>query len=268
VISEEALAALIAAGPAVAVTVSNVRGSTPREAGAWMVVGRTSILGTIGGGQLEFEAIARARKILEDGTVSEAMDIALGPSIGQCCGGRVELELKTIDTGLEAELQRRIADERDTRPHVYLFGAGHVGRALVASLALLPMQVVVVETRLDELRDLPNSVITHLTPLPEAIVDGAPPHSAFVVLTHDHALDFLIVRAALQREDAAYVGMIGSATKRATFEAEFRRSGGTVDQSARLTCPIGAKLTDKRPEVIAALVAAELTMALLGQKAG
>ncbi len=267
-IAEEALAALIAAGRAVAVTVSNVRGSTPREAGAWMVVGGTSILGTIGGGQLEFEAIARARQMLDDGAASEAMDIALGPSIGQCCGGRVELELTIVDGELEAALRQRIADERNTRAHVYLFGAGHVGRALAASLALLPLQVVVVETRPDELRDLPDVVTAHLTPLPEAIVDGAPSRSAFVVLTHDHALDFLIVRAALQREDAAYVGMIGSATKRATFEAEFRRSGGTVDQTARLTCPIGAKLADKRPEVIAALVAAELTMALLGQKAG
>lgn len=251
---------LEAAPRAAMVEVSQALGSTPREAGAWMLVSPDALFGTIGGGQLEFMAIARARGMIEAGIASDVLDVPLGPEIGQCCGGRVEVAIGLLDDELRSRLRARSADERARRPHVLLFGGGHVGRALAAALALLPLTVTVVETRAEAIEGMPDAVSTVLTAVPEAIVRQVPPSSAFVILTHDHALDFLIVAEALARADAAYVGMIGSATKRATFASWYRReAGGDAAALARLVCPIGGEaVKDKRPSVIAALVAAEV----------
>src|SRR5690606_7006493 len=138
------------------------------------------------------------------------------------------------------------------------------------ALALLPLSVTVAETRAEALEGLPQSVAPLLTPVPEEVVREAPPGSAFVVLTHDHALDFLIVAEALKRADAAYVGMIGSKTKKATFRSWFlKTAGGTETQFARLVSPIGGEtVKDKRPSVIAALAVAEMMTALALHRAG
>lgn len=258
-----ALETFLAEGPTVLVTVTEAKGSAPRDAGAWMLVSATAIFATIGGGQLEFAAIDRARQMLANAETSTTLDIPLGPKIGQCCGGHVRLALERVDPAVAEVLTARMERETAARPHVYVFGAGHVGRALAESLSRLPVRTIIVETREPALHGLPAAIETKLTPLPEAIIAAAPPASAFVVLTHEHALDFLLTRAALERGDAAYVGMIGSATKRATFEAEFRRQGGDESLLSGLTCPIGQKLADKRPEVIAALVTAEVAAAVL-----
>jgi xanthine dehydrogenase accessory factor len=189
--------------------------------------------------------------------------VPLGPEIGQCCGGRVTLDLTAVDCGLAAALRRRLAAEAEARPEALIFGAGHVGRALAAALALLPLRPVLIDQRAEELALAPAGVPTRLSALPEADVAGAPRGSAFVVLTHDHALDFLITDAALARGDAAYVGMIGSGSKRARFGA-WRARGGVARGAALagLTCPIGGPSGDKRPAVIAALVAAEIVARL------
>ncbi len=246
----------------VLVRVTEALGSTPREAGAWMLVARDAIFGTIGGGQLEFMAIARARDMLETGAAHATMDVPLGPEIGQCCGGRVAIALDALDEDGRNAILARMEIEEAARPHVYLFGGGHVGHALAEALGLLPVTVHLVETRAEALDGLPATTHAVLTAVPEAVVADAQPASAFVVLTHDHALDFLIVAAALARSDAAYVGMIGSRTKRATFRSWYsREANGSPEQEARLVCPIGGSLPDKRPAVIAALVAAELLQA-------
>ncbi|MDO5705948.1 MAG: xanthine dehydrogenase accessory protein XdhC, partial [Paracoccus sp. (in: a-proteobacteria)] len=146
-------------------------------------------------------------------------------------------------------------------PPVLIFGAGHVGRALAAALLPLPVEARLIDQRADELAQAPEGVRRILTPLPEAEIRAAPPGAAFVILTHDHALDFLLAVEALGRDDAAYVGMIGSRTKRATFSRYARQQGVSPHG---LTCPIGAGRTrDKRPAVIAALTAAELLDTLL-----
>ncbi len=246
------------------VEVARARGSTPREEGAWMLVSPTAIFETIGGGALEFMAIDRAREALAGQEIDGGLDVPLGPEIGQCCGGRVELTIRLLDAaGREALVGMAWAVEANL-PHVLLFGGGHVGHALAAALSLLPVKVVVVETRAEALEGMPDTVETRLTPVPEQVVRAAPPGSAFVVLTHDHALDFLIVAEALKRPDAAYVGMIGSQTKCATFRSWYlREAGGTEADIARLVCPIGGgAVRDKRPAVIAALAAAEIVMAL------
>lgn len=315
------LTAFLEANAAAAIVeVREALGSTPREKGAWMLVSPSAIFGTVGGGQLEFMAIARARQMLDEPSLAPllpldggggapsglafgkpkdrlreaegvrveftppgryaatlpiegreggveaviSLDIPLGPEIGQCCGGRVELAIRPIDKVLRAALLAEVEAEEARRPQVLLFGGGHVGHAMAAALALLPLKVIVVETRADALDEMPAETETHLTPVPEEFVRDAPPGSAFVVLTHDHALDFLIVAEALKRQDAAYVGMIGSKTKKATFKSWFlKTAGGSEEAYARLVSPIGGSaVTDKRPAVIAAMAAAEIMAAV------
>jgi len=246
------------------VQVTSAKGSTPREAGTWMVVARDAILGTIGGGQLEYMAIDKARELLALDGGAVKLDIPLGPEIGQCCGGRVELSVSPLDVAMREGLRKQLEQEDAALPHVYVFGGGHVGRALAAALALLPVKTIVVETRAEEIKGLPKSVEARLTPMPEESVREAPAGAAFMVLTHDHALDFLIVAEALKRTDAAYVGMIGSKTKKATFRSWYLRTGGGTETAFnRLVSPIGGdSVKDKRPAVIAALAAAEVMTAL------
>lgn len=203
--------------------------------------------------------------VCKEGGKGLTLDIPLGPEIGQCCGGRVEIAIRHVDDALRADLLASAEAADNERPHVYVFGGGHVGHALASAFALLPINVVVVETRAAALEGMPETVSTRLTPVPEEMVREAPAGAAFVVLTHDHALDFLIVGEALKRTDAAYVGMIGSKTKKATFKSWFLKTAdGSQDSFARLICPIGGEaVKDKRPAVIAALAAAEVMTALV-----
>jgi xanthine dehydrogenase accessory factor len=240
-----------------------VRGSSPREAGTFMLISPDARIGTIGGGALEYMVIDRARQVLREGGHHDSLDIPLGPEIGQCCGGRVDVALKRVTAGEMQRLVAKLGAELKARPHVYLFGSGHVGHALARALAALPLKVHVVDTRPDELTDLPDNVQTHAVAMPEAVVRTAPKGSAFVILTHDHALDFLIAAEALQRADAPYVGMVGSKTKKAKFRSWYLGEGYPAAPLDRLVLPIGGKafpygLGDKRPEVIAALAAAEI----------
>ena len=226
------------------IAITRAHGSTPREAGATMVVTPTGTQGTIGGGQLEYMAIDRARQMLARGETEAAMNVPLGPEIGQCCGGRVELALTRIAA----------MPALPEHPLVLIFGAGHVGRALGRALSLLPLRPVVIDQRATELALVHGE--TRLTPLPEDEIRRAPHGTSHIILTHDHALDFLLAAEALRRPDAPYVGMIGSRTKLAQFRRFAAAQGVATD---RLTCPIGAGWSpDKRPEIIAAFTAAEL----------
>lgn len=240
----------------VLITVARAQGSTPREAGAWMWVGPARVVGTIGGGQLEYMAIDAARAMLRRGEAAADMDVPLGPAIGQCCGGRVLLRLTRAPFADAEALQ---AAEAARFPQVWIFGAGHVGAALARALAPTPVRVALVDQRADELSGAAQpGVALHHAAIPEALIRAAAPGAAFAILTHDHALDFLLAAEALGRADAAYVGMIGSATKRARFET-FARARG-VDPRP-LLCPMAAPGGDKRPAVIAALATAEILRA-------
>ena len=227
-----------------------------------MLIAEEEIWGTIGGGQFEFMAIDNARAMLKGGG-SDTMDIPLGPEIGQCCGGRTRLLFKPVTDTVAAELAQRLEREAKANPAVFLFGAGHVGLALAKALAPLPMAVTVVETRADALDELPAEITKRHVAMPEALVADIPAGGGAVILTHDHALDFLIAREALDRPDLAYVGMIGSQTKRATFASWLTREGADAGTIDRLILPIGGNtVRDKRPEVIAAMVTAELLTVL------
>jgi len=247
----DALAGLSArAEPAVLVTVLRAQGSTPREAGAKMVVSAGETHGTIGGGHLEMEATRTARELLTASSSGEAppplsRDFGLGPSLGQCCGGAVTLLFEAI-----LPPDWRIA----------LFGAGHVGRALVRLLGDLPCRVDWFDPRPDEFPGaLPGNVHAVVTDDPEGEVPDLPPGCDVVIFTHSHDLDQAIVAAALRRSDLGYLGLIGSRTKRARFEARLRERGFAAGDLARIVCPIGLPgVGGKGPAEIAIAVAAQL----------
>lgn len=250
------------AHPIVRVVLTRVRGSSPREAGTEMFVAPNSLFGTIGGGQLEHIVITQARSMLAEGTLSSRLDLPLGPEIGQCCGGRVEVSLARMRKAERQAVISRLQAEDDALPHVYVMGAGHVGRAIANLLQHASVHCVLVDMRKEELAQCQARVDMRLRAIPEVEIYNAPAGSAFIVLTHDHGLDFLLTSAALEIGHASYVGMIGSATKRAKLRSwcNSHCNGLSIDQ---LTCPIGATASrDKRPEIIAAFVAAEVLTAL------
>ena len=245
--------------PAILVRVAEARGSTPRGTDAAMLVTQHATQGTIGGGQLEFHAIDVARDLMVAGARQQRLAIALGAHLGQCCGGHVTLEFSCASPQSAAMLAQDEAALARTFVPVLIFGAGHTGRALASALAPLPFAVTLVDDRADTLGELPANIATRRLDDPVVAIFEARPHTAFVILTHSHALDYRLTQAALLRGDAAYAGMIGSATKRARFARWFLACAGTQAQLATLVCPIGgAAVADKHPAVIAALTAAQL----------
>ncbi len=242
----------------VLITVIEAKGSTPREAGTRMAVTAENQHGTIGGGRLEFEAVNQARKLLADPlTKNLTQKYALGPLLEQCCGGSVVLDLSKIP------LDEAVNAVKSDGPgaNLYMFGAGHVGRAVARALAPLDFNTLWTDSRDNEFpAEVPSGCTKNVCADPVAVVEGAKPGSMFLVFTHSHQLDYAIAAAALARGDAIYCGLIGSMTKRARFEKRLLDEVG-IDESrlALLTCPIGVPGIDgKEPEVIAASVAAQL----------
>jgi xanthine dehydrogenase accessory factor len=304
-----AAAAYLSRHAAVArVTVVALRGSAPREPGASMLVGLDGTLGSIGGGRLEWQAIQAARELLGDRNTAPVRidDLILGPDLGQCCGGRVELWLERLTradlpwlreatrrlqsgVSIATDVRGRIASHRVLAPpagaaglelqrsptgHVtllevlrpqrlplWLFGAGHVGQALIQLLSPLALfDVMWVDARLELLPSgLPECVTTRGCAAPTDLVDMAPPGTHYVVLTHDHALDYELCRLILTRGDAGWLGLIGSASKAARFRSRLRRAGISGERLSGLTCPIGIDgIASKLPGAIAIAIAAQL----------
>ncbi len=248
------------------VSIRDAKGSTPRETGATMLVSADRAAGTIGGGRLEWDAMAAARNMLVDGSNMRAISMALGPSIGQCCGGNVTLLVERGDNESVAAWLEHERRERESRPRVIVYGAGHVGRALAAALAPLPLRVTLTDSRSDELAlaQAPG-IETLLSDTPIAMAEAAAPGAAHVIMTHSHALDSLIASAILERKSFAYLGIIGSRTKKAVFLKAFRAMGHDEALLKRIVCPIGGRaVRDKRSAVIAALTAAEIVTHVLG----
>ncbi|MBT9504000.1 MAG: xanthine dehydrogenase accessory protein XdhC [Burkholderiaceae bacterium] len=259
-----ALEQALALGPAVLVSVDRVEGSGPREEGAWMAVTPGCVLDTLGGGQLEFEAIAQARAFLAAGSVTEPLRrYALGPSLGQCCGGVVHLRYEWLGAQHIAGLRERLASEQGLLP-VALFGGGHVGRAIVELLGRLPARVHWVDSR-DEIfpAELPDNVeAEHSDPVQAAVQDLAP-GAKVLIMSFSHAEDLDVVAACLQRRreqgDLPFIGLIGSKTKWASFRQRLESRGFTAAELAAVTCPIGVPgIVGKQPEVIAVAVVAQL----------
>lgn len=255
----------LAQDDAVLVTVHASRGSVPREVGAWMAVFAHTTVATVGGGHLEFDAMVHARSLLAQGAQAPAGEpvrrYLLGPRLGQCCGGEVHLRYQYVTRNDSAALRAQLTG---TTVPVALFGGGHVGRALVGVLGALPMAVRWIDSR-DEIfpTQLPDNVCCeHSDPVQAAVAD-LPAQSRVLIMSFSHAEDLDIVAACLarqrQRGDLPYVGLIGSKTKWASFRQRLQARGLSEAELAYVTCPIGvAGIADKRPEVIAVAVAAQL----------
>ncbi len=230
----------------VLVTIIEEKGSTPRNAGAKMVVSASALYDTIGGGHLEYKCLHIARQMLAEGTRATRLErFSLGASLGQCCGGATVLLFEPM---LQAQAQ------------VVVFGAGHVGRALVPLLASLPCRVRWVDSRADEFpSSLPDGVCQVITDEPVDEVASLPAGSYCIVMTHDHSLDLELTRAILERNDFTWFGLIGSATKRARFEHRLRDRGIAPSVVQRMRCPMGlAAVKGKLPMEIAVSIAAEI----------
>ncbi|MES2350222.1 MAG: xanthine dehydrogenase accessory protein XdhC [Pseudomonadota bacterium] len=324
--------------PAVLVTVAIVEGSGPREPGARMLVTADGQVDTIGGGHLEMCAVDVGRSMLKGAARGEAVPArleryALGPTLGQCCGGVVHLAFELIDPALArvmASLRKRQredgwrlsaidgtpvsllldaggavvagADEaaafgpafppvdhqrgthvlRDTagrrwladpclapRAHLLLFGAGHVGAAIIRMLGELPCTVTWIDERDDMFpQSIPANVTVEATDAPEALVAVAPANASYLVMTHSHALDQRLSEAILRRADVGWFGLIGSKTKRVQFERRMAARGLPQDRIAAMVCPIGvAGITNKLPAAIATSVCAQLLMVWEAQQA-
>jgi xanthine dehydrogenase accessory factor len=286
--------------PAVMVTVVSISGSTPREVGAKIIVTTTQLFGTIGGGNLEHQATTIAREQLQMSHPQQMRRFPLGAGLGQCCGGLVNLlfepifesaqwiaqaqalQLKgldwvravatsgaqdcflIVDGGLESPRPELDGYYFETvqKPdfELLLFGAGHVGRALVKVLAEMPVNIQWIDNRDEQFpTDVPDNVDVICTDTPEAEIDAANPGAFFLVMTHDHGLDQRLAEQILSRDDFAYFGLIGSKTKRRMFEKRMARRGISPDRFDDMVCPIGIDgIRNKQPGAIAISVAAQL----------
>lgn len=306
--------------PAVLVTVAGIRGSAPREIGAKMIVTRTETIGTIGGGQLEYQSTRIAAEMLADEQLA-LRSFPLGSSMGQCCGGVVEILFEPVAGGMPAWLRdlhalhgqrvpaivatyisrsrpqkfvvtaddsygtgpqdedmiaraRRLLQGRPVAQrnvqefyepvvmpdlNIAVFGAGHVGAAVVASLSQLDCNIRWVDSRRGIFRQVPNNVRAIEAAEPAWEVAAMPPESYYLVMTHSHAIDFEICDRILRRRDARYCGLIGSTSKRRRFEKRYRQQGMPQTLIDGLVCPIGVDgISGKKPAEIAVSVAAEI----------
>lgn len=313
----------IAAGEAcVLVTICAAQGSSPREAGAHMLVWANGQNGTVGGGNLEYILTRQAWRMLAAGEGFAVQEYPLGPLLSQCCGGKVRVLLERVDADrahfLDAlrmaetsgrpylietsvtggEIRKCVLEDRDRqdgntislfdklglpldpkapchadfvmleavdpqRPHLVLFGAGHVGRAVARIVSTLPFATAWYDGR-EEYRGT-NVAGLHVETCadPAEAVARVQAGSFFLVFTHSHPLDYALVHAIMARGDFRYCGVIGSKTKRARFEQRLRTDGIAPGDIARLDCPIGKiGLNSKAPEIVAVAVAAELLLAL------
>lgn len=272
---------LTAQGTCVMVSVVLAEGSVPREEGARMIVTPKGFHGTIGGGTLEWKALATAQAMLGKPAATRIITQSLGPDLGQCCGGRVKLAIETFDrTSLDAV---RVLSEREAegsftvtsripgfpiteafgehRRSVIVFGAGHVGRALVLALAPLLYDVIWADPRPEAFPGAAPSNAKIIAGDPLHVIPQAPKGSLAFVMSHSHAIDLSIVDAALRNPNIAHVGVIGSATKRARFEKRLREAGIDDARVKSMICPIGiGGIKSKLPAAIAVATLAQIIM--------
>ena len=239
--------------PCVMVTVLEDRGSVPRDAGTKMLVTRDRIIATIGGGHLEHVATKMAREMLIASEKSLKVErFNLGARLGQCCGGMATLSFEPIGT---------------QQNHLVLFGAGHVAKALLHIVATLPFRVTWIDEREEAFPEtLPHGVKKLVSDDPVGEVKHMPPNSYYLVMTHNHQLDFDLTKAIIDREDSRYFGMIGSLTKRKKFDFRLEQRGYSQEQIETMLCPIGiSAVNGKHPAEIAVSVAGELIAHYQGQ---
>ena len=227
------------------ITIVALTGSSPRGVGSKMLVTLEAQFDTIGGGHLEYKAVAEAKQRLQQGGTTGLLDYALGANLGQCCGGKVSLMYEVFS---------------QTKMPVVVFGAGHVGRALVPLLAQLPVQVTWVDGRYDMLpKELPEGVVAVHEEHPQDHIVDCAKGSCYLIMTHHHGVDMALTEAVIKRNDARYLGVIGSVTKGRKFKQRLAAKNISPQQIAQLNCPMGkAGIQGKQPMEVAIAIAAQV----------
>lgn len=232
----------------VLITIIGVTGSTPRNSGTKMVVSQHQTFDTIGGGHLEHKAIKRARQLIEMNQDKQLIEhFELGSQLGQCCGGNASVLFECFAANAI---------------HIAVFGAGHIGQALIPMLAALPCQVSWVDNRQAQFPDnaehYANVTVIH-SDEPAGEVATMPANTMYVVMTHNHQLDFDITLNILKRKDFHYLGLIASDTKWRRFQQRYKHREISPVLVERMNCPIGLEqVVGKLPMEVAVSVAGEL----------
>jgi len=227
-------------------TIIGVTGSTPRNSGSKMVITKDAIFDTIGGGHLEHKVTQFSNQMLKQGKSSQHIEtFQLGIHLDQCCGGSASVLFECFE---------------ETLTHIMLFGAGHVGQALIPILASLPCNIIWVDSRENQFPDnLHDNITTKVVKNPEEAVTSMPANSYFIVMTHKHQIDFDICMEVLKKKDYNYLGLIGSDTKWLRFSRRFLEQGVNQEQLETVSCPIGFNATSgKLPAEIAVSIASEI----------
>jgi len=250
-----------------------VKGSSPREVGAWMLVSPQKCLNTIGGGVLEFSMVAEAKKMMEDRSVDKlSFKSNLNPEFDQCCGGVVSCQISIVTKSTMKMIEKRIKNEISKYKSLYLFGAGHVGKSVIKLGLNLPLKITVTDSRLDvvkglqnQFRDCVDTIKFNVDAIPERIIKSSPENSAYLVMTHSHATDFSLIEEILSLKKIGYVGMIGSKSKKISLQKYLKRKNISDNTAELVKCPIGRPIKfsgRKRPEVIAALTISDILESL------
>ena len=244
---QDAIAACHRAGEGFAVvTLLQTKGSTPRNEGTKMVVTTDDSMDTVGGGGLEHLVMRRARELLNQGVPAQSVEhFPLAGKANQCCGGSVSVLIEAFPA---------------PTLRVAIFGAGHVGKAVVKILADCDVRIDWIDTRSEQFpNDLPANTQSHVLSEPETYVEDFPSGAMALILTHDHALDYRLLLKLLDETDTHHIGLIGSATKSARFLDRLKREGIPDSEHVRWQCPAGLpEVKGKMPMEVAVSIVGEL----------
>ena len=238
----------------------STEGSVPRDSGTFMLITSKYLFGSIGGGQLEYSIIQKAKKLLNEKEIinNEIINIPLGPSIGQCCGGYAQVQITKYENGTQSLKNEKFTINK--LDNLYIFGAGHVGQELSSKSVDLDFNVHLVDSRNEYLKIYSEKkIIPILAKYPWMLVKNLPKKSYFIVLTHSHDYDFKIINEILKLNSFQFIGLIGSKTKRKRFNNRLVTLGYNQYQINKIECPIGFKnIRSKKPGEIAISIIARL----------
>ena len=237
----------------------STEGSVPRNSGTFMLITSKYLFGSIGGGQLEYTIIEKAKKILKE-NISEKnqiLNIPLGPSIGQCCGGYVQVEITKYMNGNQSLKNEKILISKSD--NIYIFGAGHIGQELSKRSIDLEFNVHLIDSRNNYLKMLKEKKVTPIyVEFPWMLIKNLPQKSYYIILTHSHDYDFRIINEILNINSFQFIGLIGSKTKMKRFSNRLIKLGHNQSIINNVECPIGLKnISSKKP--------AEIAIAIIGR---
>ena len=242
-------------------TIINTKGSSPRD-DARMVVSDQTTIGTIGGGELEFRIIRESKELLQKTEkIEKIISLPLGPSLGQCCGGYVEVKIKKFLSGEQLLEKHDLKNEiLDCNDNLYIFGAGHVCKALISKIDGVGFNIFVIDSRKSLISKLNEKFVTPILAIePSILIKSLPSNGFYLVMTHSHQIDLSICSDILKKNNFQFLGLIGSKTKKAKFEKKLQELGHAKTLISKIICPIGLdEIPGKEPDIIAISTIAQL----------